>query len=530
MKKLAKLVSRVVTAIYVRVSTDDQAQEGFSIRAQIEKLKTYAQIKGWDIYDIYSDEGISGKNIVDRPEMNRLIDDVNDGKVNNVLVFKIDRLTRSTKNLIELVELFEENNCAFNSLTESVDTDTPSGRMFLKIIGIFAEFERENLSTRLKLGFERKVKEGFTLANNIISYGYIKDVGQKIQTIHPDEAKIVKDIFAMYVEQNTSMNKIARTLNERKIPTKRNARMWDAGTIRTLLANPTYIGKVRYSTMDKDKYFEVDGQHEPILTDEVFALAQEKTKNIPQYSRTKRPKEENYFCGVLVCASCGGKFTTHNQTYKRKKDGATVNNSSYRCNNRQYSNPEISCQAPIVTHVRMEKAFSEYIQNINDFIVDDVELNDDTIKKERELLEYIADCEKRLKALSDKKKKVMEQFVNEEMTFDEYRDILGVMNEKFDSLDGELIRARADITTTQDVPHISREDIITNLQENWDNLNNNERMMFLQRFVKRLVVRMEKKEWRFNFATVEHIEFNNVMALDEPNRKTVKEVWNHMGR
>ena len=150
------------TAIYVRVSTDEQAQEGFSIRAQIDKLKTYALLKDWEIFDIYADEGISGKNIVDRPAINRLIDDINDGKVNNVLVFKVDRLTRSTKNLLELVELFEAKDCAFNSLTESIDTQTPSGRMFLKIIGIFAEFERENLASRLKLGLERKVKEGFT--------------------------------------------------------------------------------------------------------------------------------------------------------------------------------------------------------------------------------------------------------------------------------------------------------------------------------------------------------------------------------
>lgn len=158
----------------MRVSTEEQAQEGFSVRAQTEKLKAYALLKDWEIYDIYADEGISGKNIVDRPAINRLIEDIQDGNVNNVLVFKVDRLTRSTKDLIELVELFEQQACAFNSLTESIDTDTPSGRMFLKIIGIFAEFERENLVTRLKLGFERKVKEGYTLANYSLSYGYSK--------------------------------------------------------------------------------------------------------------------------------------------------------------------------------------------------------------------------------------------------------------------------------------------------------------------------------------------------------------------
>jgi len=131
------------TGIYVRVSTDEQAQEGFSVRGQTEKLKSYAMLKDWDIFDIYADEGISGKNLVDRPAINRLIEDIENGKVNNVLVFKVDRLTRNTQNLLELVELFEEYNCAFNSLTESIDTDTPSGRMFLKIIGIFAEFERD---------------------------------------------------------------------------------------------------------------------------------------------------------------------------------------------------------------------------------------------------------------------------------------------------------------------------------------------------------------------------------------------------
>ena len=237
MKESAK--RSLSTAIYVRVSTDEQVQEGFSVRAQTEKLKSYALLKDWEIFNIYSDEGISGKNIVDRPAINKLIDDINDGKVNNVLVFKVDRLTRNTKNLLELVELFEENNCAFNSLTESIDTTTPSGRMFLRIIGIFAEFERENLSIRVRMGLERKAKEGYTLANGIMSYGYTKGKGQKIQQIEPNEAKIVKEIFSMFAEKNISFNKIARTLNDRKILTKKKTSSWEATTIKQILINPT---------------------------------------------------------------------------------------------------------------------------------------------------------------------------------------------------------------------------------------------------------------------------------------------------
>jgi len=171
------------TAVYVRVSTDEQAKEGYSIRAQIDKLKNYVQIKDWDFYKVYADEGISGKNIQDRPAINELINDIKVGKVNNVVVYKIDRLTRSTKDLIELTEIFKEYNCSFNSLMESIDTLTASGRMFLKIIGIFAEFERENIIERITLACEKKVKEGFTLANFTVSYGYEREKGDKIQRI-----------------------------------------------------------------------------------------------------------------------------------------------------------------------------------------------------------------------------------------------------------------------------------------------------------------------------------------------------------
>ena len=163
------------TAIYCRVSTEEQAQEGFSIRAQEQKLKDLARIKDWSIYKIYMDEGISGKNLTERPAMQEMITDIENGAVKNVLVFKIDRLTRSTADLIYLIDLFGKYDCAFNSLTESIDTQTASGRMFLKIIGIFAEFERENIIERTKVGIERKVREGYPRTN--IPFRTIRTIG-----------------------------------------------------------------------------------------------------------------------------------------------------------------------------------------------------------------------------------------------------------------------------------------------------------------------------------------------------------------
>ena len=159
------------TAIYCRVSTEEQATEGFSIHAQKDKLTKYAESNDWDIVDYYVDDGISGKNLTDRKEVSRLIEDVKKGKINNVLIYKLDRLTRSVKDLIYLIELFDSHNCTFNSQTEKIDTSNAVGRMFVKIIGIFAEFERENLAERVTFGYEQKTKEGnYTNCNGVFGY------------------------------------------------------------------------------------------------------------------------------------------------------------------------------------------------------------------------------------------------------------------------------------------------------------------------------------------------------------------------
>jgi len=504
-----EIKKNVSTAIYVRVSTEEQAQEGFSIRGQTEKLKHYAHIKDWDIFDIYSDEGISGKNIVDRPAMNRLIDDINDGKVNNVLVFKVDRLTRSTKNLLELVELFEEKDCAFNSLTESIDTDTPSGRMFLKIIGIFAEFERENITERSRLGKERKAKEGYTIATKNISYGYERKKGERIQTIHSEESKIVREVFSMYLDKNMTMTGIAKTLNARKIPTKNDCGSWTATRIKEMLQNPNYIGKVRKNINDEENYFEADGRHKSIISDEIFCLAQDKINNIPNISRTKQPKEDNYFCGVLYCGMCNSKFTTR-IARKTNKKGEEMNTRLYTCNKMIYFNEHIACRNLQITHKKMERAFVEYIQNINDPAeIEDITIDDSVKKAEQELLESIVSNEKKLQKLLERKRKVMGLFVKGELEFDEYKNMLNMSNEEQNALEIELQRKKAELPILTSTPQVLPEDIITNIKENWDRLNDNERMTFLQRFIKNISITVTKEKGKSNIVNIDKIEFHS---------------------
>ena len=342
----------VNTGIYLRVSTDEQAKEGFSIRAQEEKLRSYATAKDWHIYKIYADEGISGKDIDGRPAVQQLIADVISKKINNVLIYKIDRLTRSTKNLIELVELFNQNNCAFNSLNETIDTSSATGRMFLKIVGIFAEFERENLAERVRLGLERKAQEGYTISTYLPSFGYSKGTGIKVQQIEPKEAAIVRRIFDMYLQDDYSFSKIAKVLNAEAITGKKGCR-WSDGTVKQLLTNVNYIGKVRYSMEDESRYFESEGKHEAILDESTFFQVQDKISKMKKIARTKRPSNAVYFSGLLHCPVCGGKYVTRWQ-YR----GGSVGYPGYRCKNAML---KTCTNKPYISHKKLERAIADSI-------------------------------------------------------------------------------------------------------------------------------------------------------------------------
>lgn len=339
-------MKNIKTGIYIRVSTDEQAKHGFSIRAQKEKLTNYAKIKEWDIYDIYIDEGISGKNL-ERDEIKRLINDIKNKKVNNVLVFKIDRLTRSTKDLIDLIELFQKYDCDFNSLNEAIDTSSPTGRMFIKIIGLFAEFERETIVERIKVGLERKVKEGYSLCSSTTSYGYIRKKGQKIQEIDEEESKIVKKIYEMYLK-GKDINDIKDFLNKNKIKTKKN-KSWSNKTIINILKNPNYIGKVRYG-INTNKYFEKEGRHQEIINKDDFNKIQIKLNN------RLRTKEDAYYSNKLMCI-CKNKLHTK-RTY--------INNKCYI----NYICKNINCNIKSISHNYLDKYLKmknkdkkNYVQN-----------------------------------------------------------------------------------------------------------------------------------------------------------------------
>jgi site-specific DNA recombinase len=472
------------TGIYVRVSTEEQAQEGFSIRAQEQKLKDYARIKDWDIYKIYADEGISGKDIGGRPAVKELIADVAAGIIKNVLVFKIDRLTRSTADLIYLVDTFNKYDCAFNSLLESIDTHTASGRMFLKIIGIFAEFERENIIERTKVGVERKVREGYSLCTAQASYGYDRAIGERIQTINESEAEIVREIFEMFVTGGESLTNIARLLNLRGVKTK-CGKCWDSTKIRRLLKNSNYIGNVRHHIDDPKRETHYGGLHKPILSEEIFIAANNLLDKNTRTSITKPPNEDKYFSGFLVCAECGYKlkpYATFKQLKTRKQKAI-----GYVCPNRTLK----TCHAPSMSHAKAEAAFIEYISQIADFMPPDIAPDFKAERKKQETAKNIAVYENKLNALDAKEKETLERYVSNELTFDEYRAMQIKIKADKAVLNAEIERIKLPQENESD---FSKDDIILNFRENWELLNDSEKRTFLRNFAERIVVENKKGE------------------------------------
>jgi site-specific DNA recombinase len=224
----------VKVAAYIRVSTDEQAQEGYSIPAQRNRLEAYAISQGWEIVQWYVDEGESAKDL-NRTNLKRLLKALEQGIFECVLVYRLDRLTRSVLDLYKLLNTFEKHNVKFKSATEVYDTTTAIGRLFITLVAALAQWERENLGERVRMGMQQKAKEGkWTVSTPPLGYGSIDSV----LTINHQEGSIIKEIYNLYLS-GMGMWKIAKNLNERRIY-GRSGKPWVQTTIRYILTNPIY--------------------------------------------------------------------------------------------------------------------------------------------------------------------------------------------------------------------------------------------------------------------------------------------------
>ncbi len=292
-------------AIYVRVSTEEQVKEGYSVPAQIEVLSQYCKLYNLEVYKVYKDLGISGKSAENRSGLQEMLVDSEKGLFDVVLVWKTNRLARNLKDLLLLVDRLEQNHVAFISYSEHFDTLTPTGRMTMQLLGSIGEFERNTITENVKMGLKQRLTMGKTIGR--VAYGY-KSVDKELQVVE-NEACVVKRIFeTAYEMPDAGYKKIAFMLNMEGFRTRRG-KLWAGDTVEDILKNPVYIGKLRYDVRHNKKgqnYFEVDGVHQPIIDKNTFYKVQERLENTPECIKNIESKNDSFLVGLLRCPYCRG--------------------------------------------------------------------------------------------------------------------------------------------------------------------------------------------------------------------------------
>ena len=274
-------------AIYVRVSTDEQAKAGYSLAAQVDNIKSFVRSQGWAAIQIYSDDGYSGKNRK-RPGLRRLLDDASEKRFGVALVYKIDRLSRRLKDLIEIVEELSYYGVGFKSITELIDTTTPEGRLMFHQFGSFSQYERELIGQRTKMGMVKRLKEG-KWNGGPAPYGYY--LNSPNLKVKENEAKVVRLIYNLADRENMGVINIARYLNEKKIKGIRGK--WRQNTVHRILTNSVYIGCLVWGGE------RVAGTHKPIIKEAQFDKIQSDLKT--RKAKTRGLVSPNFLTGLIYC-------------------------------------------------------------------------------------------------------------------------------------------------------------------------------------------------------------------------------------
>ncbi|MDP2939720.1 MAG: recombinase family protein [Candidatus Omnitrophota bacterium] len=447
-------------AIYIRVSTEDQAKEGTSLEVQREFLINYAKKEGWEIYhpdekDVYEDDE-SGYSR-ERTELKRLLTDAKRGRFNMVLVYKIDRFSRKLKDLLNLVDELEEMNIGLKSATEYYDTTNSAGKMMFQQLGSFAEFERNRIKERVFPGMIKGVQRGNWQGARYSPYGYSYnklDPEKKLRVVEEEE-KIVKLIYTMYLA-NQSTARIAGYLYKKEYKT-RSGGSFHTKLIGDILKNQVYLGKIiwnrhhydkrnktrkgyRYIKNEDSKVIIADGRHEAIITQEDFDLVQKKLKANRKGVMHRNGVKEYPLSGILFCGKCNHKYLGSVNISQHRLG---IKKRWYRCNARQVHfikclnaavraevlEPEIfAILEQIIEHPELKaKRFDNIVQSR-------VQLADEQLKEQKDKLR------EELRKNLDKQSRLNEVYLDNLVAIEVFKDKSILLREEEKQLKNEIAR------------------------------------------------------------------------------------------
>lgn len=231
------------TSLYIRVSTDKQATEGFSLDAQREKLNAYCVSQGWTVDEkhVYVDSGVSAKS-TERPEYQRMLAAVADGQVQRIVAIKLDRISRNTKDFLGLLDYCDDHGCGIVSIAENFDTSTAVGRAVVTVLMALAELERKQIGERMQMGRTEKARQG-ERNGAPTPYGYVRNEAGKWSAPW-EQAAVVREIFRQF-NNGASLRSIAAALNDADVPTP-GGKAWYARQVSYILDNGLYAGVLQY--------------------------------------------------------------------------------------------------------------------------------------------------------------------------------------------------------------------------------------------------------------------------------------------
>lgn len=395
-------------AVYCRVSTTEQAEEGYSIGEQERLIREYCVKQGYEVYRVFSDAGISGKDIVHRPAMQELLRDATEKKFDMVMSWKINRLSRKLEDAIKIVNTLDKYGITYQSYSERFESNTPAGKMQFQMMALVGEFERNTIAQNVKMGMKAKARAG-EWCGGIAPLGYrwvpmegTENSSRKKSKLEIDEteAETVRLIYELYAS-GKGYKAIVNYINQRGYKTKRG-NAFSVAQLRTILTNPVYIGKVRFNVRrDWNEKRRHNINPEPIIADGIHeAIISEKQWEQVQFlisQKAGKPSRiydgEYPLTGILRCPECGAGMVI-SRVYQKRADGSKYHLTYYACG--QWKNKGIAvCHSNMV---RVEKVNSIVFQRIEEILNNDKIFNEVVyrVNREHEIIQKNANKEKNM--------------------------------------------------------------------------------------------------------------------------------------
>ncbi len=404
--------TKIIAGLYPRVSTEDQSRFGHSLDEQEDRLKKLCEFKDYEIYKVYREEGVSAKN-TNRPKFKEMIQDMKDGKINKIIVYKLDRLTRSIKDLETICSLLEEYHCDLESVAEEINTGNANGKFFIRMLTILAQLEIERTSERTKFGLVGAARKGHISGSPPL--GYTKKDKSKKLVINEIEADVVRRIFNMYLE-GYSVCYICDTFNKENILN----RNWPTTTVDKILSNKLYIGVIEHGKRNKDNVLIFEDVVPAIIDKTTFECVQKrKEKNLKNYKR----KRTYIFMQKILCPKChkimGGESST---------SGTGDKHIYYKCN----------CCKKRISEKKIEKELIKFLNDMLDFFLIIDNTFKPTISKDVEL--EIKKYEKLKDELNGKITKLKTSFVEGVLTPNDFQKKLKSLERDLENINNKLLK------------------------------------------------------------------------------------------